>query len=101
MKIKIIRSYLNDADGAIDISEHIGKIFEVEDEEITFNNGTIGINFGDEYGSIAVYKEEYELVDVQKEVRDFISKYYKWGEGAEETIAFILENRKALVKILE
>ena len=98
MKIKIIKNAPCSM-GASNIGKYIGQIFEVE---TLHDNGNIGVDFDEGIGAITVYKGEYEIIeDIQKEIKDFVNQYYKWGIGAEETIEFILENRVALVGLLQ
>lgn len=98
MRVKIIANAPTN-DGSIDISQYIGQIFEVEDR-IVDESGSVGIDFGEGNGAIAVYKNEYEVVGFEDELKEFINNHYKFCTGESETIDFILENRIALANIL-
>ena len=55
-------------------AQFIGQIFNAEDN-IVYDDGSIGVDFGDESRSAKVYKGEYEIIeDINKELLKFVSE---------------------------
>jgi len=55
-------------------AQYIGQIFNAEDN-IVYDDGSIGVDFGDESRSAKVYKGEYEIIeDINKELLKFVSE---------------------------
>ena len=100
MKIKIIKNAPNNSNisDTSDISEYIGRIFNAKPLIGTSN---VSIDFGFDRGTMTVYPNEYEFVDMTKELEDFINKYYSYDTDSQDIRDFILGNRTALVKILQ
>lgn len=96
MRVRIIKNAPADPMGA-SIAQFIGQVFTVEYEGV---NGVIDVDFG-RIGTLAVCKEEYEIIDVVKELDKFIAEFYLTNSVFSQEIKdFILANRRALCKIL-
>ena len=102
MKVKIIANAPSSST-ASDISKYIGKIFTVENDRV-YDDGSIGVDFGDESGSAKVYscyKGEYEIIeDVNKELLKFVSENCPEDVYYQDILYFILEHKVVLVDLL-
>lgn len=94
MRVRIIKNNPPSSD-IKDVSKYIGQIFETEN---VYEDGDISI---EEIGM--VYKGEYEVFDIQKELGDFIKKYFECDNPVDQfnVKEFILHNRVGLLKILQ
>ena len=100
MKVKIIKNAPSSST-ASDISKYIGKIFTVEDDRV-YDDGSIGVDFGDESRSAKVYKGEYEIIeDINKELLKFVSKNCPEDVYYQDILDFILKHRLVLVDLLQ
>jgi len=100
MKVKIIANAPSSSN-ASDISKYIGKIFTIENDRV-YDDGSIGVDFNDENGSVKVYKEEYEIIeDIDKELLKFVSKHCPEDVYYQDILDFILEHRIVLVNLLQ
>ena len=97
MRVKIIKNAPED-DKAMSIEQFIGREFITEAER---ENGIVEVDFGYGYGTMTVYPEEYEVIDVTKELDNFLKSCHGLnGLDKDDLKDFILENRIALCKIL-
>jgi len=100
MKVKIIANAPSSSN-ASDISKYIGKIYTVEDDRV-YDDGSIGVDFGDESGYAKVYKGEYEIIeDIDKELLKFVSENCPEDIYYQDILDFILKHRLVLVDLLQ
>ena len=100
MKVKVIANAPSSSN-ASDISKYIGKIFTVEDDRV-YDDGSIGVDFGNESGSVKVYKGEYQTIeDINKELLKFVSENCPEDVYYQDILDFILEHRVVLVDLLQ
>jgi len=97
MKIRITANQSPIA-GDGNISSFIGGVYEATPH--LSGNGYMVVNFG-RTGSMTIYPSEYEIIDIQQEVKEFVSKYYEYNASAEDVSNFILENRIGLLNLLK
>jgi len=100
MKVKIIANAPSSST-ASDISKYIGKVYTVEDDRV-YDDGSIGVCFNDENGSVKVYKGEYQIIeDIDKELLKFVSENCPEDVYYQDILDFILEHRIILVDLLQ
>jgi len=100
MKIKITANQSPVA-GDGDISKFIGGIYEAVPH--LSGNRCMTVNFG-RTEDMKLYPNEYEIIDIQKEVKEFVYKYYECNRDAVEyanVSNFILKNRIRLLNLLK
>ena len=99
MKVKIIANAPSSST-ASDISKYIGKVYTVEVNGV-YDDGSIGVDFGDTNGSAKVYKGEYEIIeDIDKELLKFVSENCPEDVYYQDILDFILKHKVILVNLL-
>ena len=99
MKVKIIVNAPSSSN-ASDISKYIGKVYTVENDRV-YDDGSIGVDFGDKNWSVKVYKGEYEIIeDIDKELLKFVSENCPEDVYYQDILYFILEHKVVLVDLL-
>lgn len=96
MRVRIIANHPDDPKGS-SISEYIGKIFDAEQMHGTKN---ISVCFDIDVGTMTVYPDEYEVVDIVKDLDEFIKRNCEFSITSQEIKQFILANRVGLTKLL-
>ena len=100
MKVKIITN-APFSNNASDISKYIGKVYTVENDRV-YDDGSIGVDFGDTNGSVKVYKGEYQIIeDIDKELLKFVSENCPEDVYYQDILDFILKHRVVLVDLLQ
>jgi len=96
MRVKILKN-CPPKPNSFSIEKYAGKIYDAT--PLNDDNGTIQVDFGF-VGTLIVYAGEYEIVDIVKNLDEFINRNCEFSIASQEIKDFILANRVGLAKLL-